>query len=679
MFKSNRFSSGIAHGLSLLICVFLFSGCFEEQHPGTYYTFTGYSIADRLESRSEDFSEFIKALKRSGQWTELQTYGFHTCFAPYNAAVRQFLEERSIKDGVTYNSVEDLPRIVCDSLVYTHLVDITCFVGEMAEGTFPKVNLIDRYLMLSFDSKTKVEDGDTTLTLLRCINKFSHIVEKDDTCENGVIHTIDHCIDFTGNYVYDLLDNNPETSLFSQAIKYCGLRNRLNEYYDENYHVGYDSVGSASRVHLHASSRDYILEYWEKRKVGFTIFVEPDSLFNSRGIMDLDDLAEYARKVYDPIYPESAGVTDPTDPRNSLNRFISYHILPFIAGHDNFNTRKDMISMFHLKSYDPQDYFTPLAPSSMMRISTDIEDGTENVYINRLWKEGNGSTVFKGEKQRGILVLKGSDLRDVNQIAMNGMIHYIDDILVYDSNVRDYILDRRLRIDCGTLSPDFITSGARGAQPYQGSGKRSIGFKDPAGFHSFNSDYRIHLRPVDDDTYTYEGDAVDIEGLFDMYVKLPPVPHDGTWQLRVSFRALTQYCGIVQYYMAKAAPGAELTHDMWAPLGLPCDLRVELNDPNVGWISDNDMEDDDAIDALDKSMKNRSWMKGPDSQTTCNAETHRSQDHMGRLILSTEYMYANMDYYLRFKQLLDKPDAQYCFDYIELVPKSVYDNYEDKH
>lgn len=75
MFKSNRFSSGIAHGLSLLICVFLFSGCFEEQHPGTYYTFTGYSIADRLESRSEDFSEFIKALKRSGQWTELQTYG----------------------------------------------------------------------------------------------------------------------------------------------------------------------------------------------------------------------------------------------------------------------------------------------------------------------------------------------------------------------------------------------------------------------------------------------------------------------------------------------------------------------------------------------------------------------------------------------------------------------------
>jgi len=663
---------------SACLCILMFAGCFEEQHPGTYYSFSGYNIASRLESRSEDFGEFIQVLKRAGVWTELQTYGFHTCFAPYNAAIDEFLKERGEKDGTVYNSVDDLPKKVCDSLALTHLVDITCYVGEMQEGTFPKVNLIDRYLMLSFDSiSNKVVGGDTIFALRRCINKFSHIIERDDTCENGVIHTIDKCIDFTGNYVYDLLDDNPETSIFSQAIKYCGLRNKLNAYYDEDYKIGLDSIGDASRVHLHASTRDYQLQYWEKKKSCFTIFVETDELLKQNGIESLEDLEAYAKQVYDPVYPDASNVTDPTDPRNSLNRYISYHILPEMIGYSSFNTRVDIMDYFSAKITDPEDYFSTLAPSSIMRVSTDIN--TKLVYINRQGKEGNGSKVFSGGTTPGIRILTASEMGDVNQIAMNGVIHYIDGMLVYDNNVRENILDRRLRIDCGTLSPDFINSGARGAYPYEGSGKRSIGFKNPTNYYSFNEDYRIHLRPVEKSTNTYEGDAVDIEGLFDIYVKLPSVPHDGTWQFRISFRALEGYCGIVQYYMASVAPNEVITYDKWKPLGLPIDMRVFLSEPQVGWIADSDLEDEAAIDALDKSMKNRGWMKGPDSQKTQNDRPHRDEEHQGRCIVSTEYMYANMDYYLRFKQLLDQPDAQFCFDYIELVPKSVYDNYEDKH
>ncbi len=45
----------------------------------------------------------------------------------------------------------------------------------------------------------------------------------------------------------------------------------------------------------------------------------------------------------------------------------------------------------------------------------------------------------------------------------------------------------------------------------------------------------------------------------------------------------------------------------------------------------------------------------------------------------TEYMRANNDYYLRIKQVLqDDESAQFLFDYLELVPKVVYDNTEDK-
>ena len=673
----NKNLSKITATLLFSICICLFAGCFEEQHPGTYYSFSGFSIASRLESRSDDFSEFIKILKRSGQWTELQTYGFHTCFAPYNAAIEEFLKERSEKDGVVYNSVDDLPKDLCDSLAYNHLVDITCYVGEMQEGAFPKVNLLDRYLMLSFDSlKNKVVGNDTIFALRRCINKFSHIVERDDTCENGVIHTIDKCIDFTGNYVYDLVDHNPATTIFAQALKYCGFYDILNEYYDDSYTIGLDSVGPTSRVYLTKGDSKYQLLYWEKRKKCFTIFIEPDEVLARYDIHSLEDLEQYAKKVYDEVYPDAKDVTDPTDPRNSLNRFLAYHILPCKLDYGSFNTRSDLMDFFNAGITDPEDYFSPLAPHSLMRISTEVKSRLS--YINGLKKVEKGTTDYNGPVRQGIRILTPGEMGDVVQLAMNGIIHYIDDILVYDNEVRNVWLDRRLRIDCGTMSPDFINSGARGAYPYEGSGNRSIGFKDPENYIAINKDYRIQLRPVEKTTNTYEGDAVDIDGMFDMYVKLPAVPHDGTWQLRMSFRALSQ-CGIVQYYMTSTAPGGEVTNDMWKPLGLPIDLRVNLDDSAVGWIKDDELEDEEAIDALDKSMKNRGWMKGPDSQITQYERPHRDEDHQGRCIISTEFMYSNMDYYLRFKQILDKAGAQYCLDYLELVPKSVYDHYEDKH
>lgn len=678
--KSRRIALSAAIGTLLLMC----SSCIDEQHPGTYYIYNGYTIASRLEEQSDEFSEFIKVLKHSSKnlWGGLQTYGKNTCFAPNNDAIAEFLRQRSEKDKKTYTSVDDLPIELIDSLAENHLVEgVTCYVGEMPEGAFQKVNRLDRYLLLNFDSvKYQVEDGQTKNRLARCVNKFSRIIIADDTCENGVIHEIDRCIDFTGNYVYDLISNNPNTTLFFEALKKTGLLSTLNEYYDTAYQIGADSIGSRSKVELHASTRNYQLQFWEHRKTCFTIFVETNQVFAQNGITDLESMKEYAKRVYDDIYPDAAEIDDPTNPQNSLNRFMAYHILPELMGYSNFNTRSDEIDYFSAEITDPEDYFETLAPNSLMRISTDVtsDNPQKRVYINRQGKEGNGSTEFKGDFEPGIEILSPSSMGDVEQIAMNGIMHYIDKVLVYDRNVREVILDRRLRIDAGTLSPDFITSGARGAYT-GGDNKTSIGFKDPKHYYSYSNSYKIHLRPVEESTNTYEGDAVDIEGMFDIYVKLPPVPHDGTWQLRVSFRALENYCGIAQYYMACVPHGQSVRRDGWSPLGLPCDLRVNLDDVNVGWIDDDELEGQDAIDALDKSMKNRGWMKGPDSQMTQNNRSHRAENHQGRCIISTEYMLANMDYYLRFKQLLDKQDAQYCFDYIELVPKTVYDGYEDKH
>ena len=74
-------------------------------------------------------------------------------------------------------------------------------------------------------------------------------------------------------------------------------------------------------------------------------------------------------------------------------------------------------------------------------------------------------------------------------------------------------------------------------------------------------------------------------------------------------------------------------------------------------------------------------MKGPDTQQNNQDPPvlHRNIQTMARQILATQYMTTNTDYYLRIKQILDNNKAQFLFDYMELVPKSVYDMDEDKH
>lgn len=662
--------------LFLALAMFAINSCWDEQHPGTYYTFSGKTIASDLED-NPDFSEFVKVLKRAELWSELSTYGEHTCFAPNNESVMRFIQERSIKDGAVYTCVEDLPKDVCDTLAWTHLLDITCFVGEMTEGPFPKVNLNDRYLNLTFDSALKDNsNGVAVYELRRRINHNSVIIARDDTCANGVVHLIDNCIDFTGDYVYDLVDNDPQTLLFSEALKLTGFHKLLNTYYDDTYKIGSDSVDKG--VALTSAGNQYTVYYWEKKKTMFTLLVEPDTLYKKNGINRvLPDMFDYAAAIYDEYNDVDSIMSDYTNPLNPLNRFIAYHILPFQTNLKTINGRSDIIKIYNANITDPEDYFETVAPRTMVRISTEYKNGKiGSTYINRRDNEGNGTLNFKGSKERGIKILPIGEMKVKKQSAMNGIYYYIDDILKYDKKVREDILDRRLRIDCTTLSPDFITSGGRQLDP-NGKEKIGTGFKDPVNFVSFISDYTLSVRAPAKNSYAYEGDGIDIEGNFDMYVKLPPIPHDGTWQLRLSFRS-NSLCGIVQNYLAAVSPGHELVMTDWKPLGIPVDLRVNLEDPTVGWIKDEDLSDEAAIDALDKSMKNRGWMKGSIAQQTVNGDPHRDINTMGRLILTTEYMYSNKVYYLRIKQLLDNSKAEFLFDYIELVPKTVYDFGEDK-
>ncbi|MBR6370749.1 MAG: fasciclin domain-containing protein [Bacteroidaceae bacterium] len=643
----------------LAICL----SCLSEQHPGTLYTFTGQTVADYLEDDPDGrFTDFITVLKRARHWGELDTYGEFTCFAPTNKAFADFLA------GLGYSSVDDLSDSDCDTITRTHLIKATYFMSDLNEGALPSVNLLDRFLTLSYAGDT-AQDG--TVRLLKCINRDSHIIGLDDTVQNGVVQVVDRLIRVSGDYIFDVIKENKGSRIFFQALNLVGLEDSLKKFKDESYSVSYDSVEIG--IVRPGGGSDYTIKYWGERKSAFTVLVEPDSVFERNGIHNLDELIAYAKAVYDESYPVDAGLYDNDwhNRKNPLNRFISYHILPFqIPSNVDFCAKERVINnRFVLNLLDPEDYFETYMPHSLIRVSRVMSGADAGMYINR---RGIGSTdepEFGRPKYRGVRIYSTEEMQNAGlNEGCNGYYHHIDDILVYSDFIRTDILNRRMRIDCCTLSPDFMTSGAR--QKMTNSAYEGTGFLEPQNFHSYNSDYCMWVRVASTGNWSYQGDGLDLCGNYDILIKLPPVPYDGTWELRLSYRGY-EGCGVVQNYVGDSP-------DNLAPCGIPTDLRLSAEgNHNIGWVTDEEKTEEE-INAIDKAMHNRGYMKAPDSHTN-GTDAFRTLNTMARRIVTTDYFYADKDYYLRMKLVLDNPKAEMNFDYMEWCPKSIYDNNENKH
>lgn len=652
-----------------LVMVLLLGSCYEEQHPGTYYTFSGQTVADFLEQDPNGrFSDFIEVLKKCHTWGELDTYGEYTCFAPTNDAFPEYFKEMSRKRNRTIESVEDLTYEDCDTIARTHLIRSTFYMSDLVEGALPSVNLLDRFLTLSYDSALNDEGR---YRLRNCINKNSHILELDDSVENGVVQVVDSIIKVSGEYIFDILKlDTLNSSIFFAALNMVGLEDSLKKWKDESYSVSYDSVYVG--VDGQGGGSTYRVYYWGERKVNFTILVEPDSVFRKHEIYSIKDLINHANEKYHESYPNDLAYdTLWHDRRNPLNRFVSYHILPFaVPSVANFNYRNDIIkSRCILGLIDPEDYFETYLPHSIMRVSTVMDGAEAGVYINRRGVGSSHDDEIGRPYYRGVKIV--STPKEVVSEGCNGYFHYLDDILEYSYEIRNDILNRRMRIDCCTLSPDFMTSGARQRSPQNGN--EGIGFLQPDRFHSYSKDYMMWVRSAVTANWSYQGDGVDLMGNYDIMLKLPPVPFDGTWELRLSYRGF-EGCGIVQNYVGDDPKNL-------LPCGIPTDLTLAANtNPNIGWLDDeNDLDgDEEKILAHDKAMHNRGYMKGPDSHSN-GTDVFRKLNTMARRIITTDYFLSSKDYYLRMKLVKGGDAAEMNFDYMEWCPKSIYDFNEDKH
>ena len=668
---------------------FALVSCDDDPGADNYYTFTGEMATDYLNHRPDQFSEFIGILGRSETKVLdlLATYGTYTVFAPTNDAINKYLSARGLK------SIDELSQKDCDTIAYTHIVKQAFYTTDLSDGTLPTSNMLDRYLTISVDTPT-VDAGDDASSIVYYVNKTSRFIVRDDSVENGVVHTINSVINSANDMLPDLLEKDSTISLFVQAMMLTHMNDSLQRHVDETYSCSVDSVEEGVRYH---TAVEYEWGFWLKtRFFKYTAFVEKDDVYAAKGIKTIDDLIAYAKSVYDEAYPEDAGLYDDdfTDRRNPLNRFVSYHFLPILGNYNELTPNDLLLSCnFNRRLWDVADWYETLLPYSVIKCS--YPNGSQaGRYLNRRGVQSHADS--RGVFVRGCKIFTPSESGSTDMSAINGVYHYIDDILVYSKDVQDVVFNERMRFDATVLSPDFMSAGtseghnARGryarneAGPNGGeysdgseSGTRCTVFK-PGYVRNwqFTDATFVSVRNRHLNYWSYEGDEIILLGRYNFIIRLPHVPA-GTYELRVQTCLGFASRGIIQVYLDDS------------PCGIPIDMRNSGSDAVIGWQSDTSLGDDEAINAFDKAFHNNGWMKGPlsygSSATNGSGEGYtpmRNTNNQLRRVYTTFYTDGKSDHYMHIKQVMDSETAEFAFDYIELVPRSVYDNeyyIEDKN
>ena len=670
--------------------------CSNEPKGEDLFTETGKTINNYI-VEDADLTSFEYILSKVDLDKALDAYGNYTCFAPTNAGVAAYIdslwndtEARIEHNGLRSNSLDGLNDSLCNDIAKYHLVSGNAYtiVNLESAGGFNT--------MLGFSVSTDVIDGNTVL------NNVSRIISADNEAVNGIFHKIDKVIARSSRLISDEFAHIEGYSIFMEALKATGINEQLKgvdkgiKYtINDNYDINTSTFVKTDAL------------YWpEECKLGYTIFAESDEVMAKNNIRSFADLVEFAKTQYQNAadwydYVKEKGITistgtDYTNPWNTLNMFIRYHIL-------NANMDKNQLVFESGTSVywnynnticggEPYDYYETLLPKTLIKIwepqaaFTSTDGSSKRLYINR-YRPNNTLTDEVGTLGSAAM---HSPIREnirinttLNRQAHNGHIHAITDMLVYDSTVKREVLHERLRFDSTTFLPEFINNGFRYNTMSEvsemnggGSGARvafPLNFFDNVYCYNEQNKLRYNVKGA---YRAYQADAFQGWGNYDLAIKLPPVP-TGTYELRILYSPM-QHGGFMQFYL-----GTSTDLGSMQILGIPLDVRIPAEDERIGW-TDASQEDDRGIES-DRALRNRGYMRGPISfrghaDSYIEAETgvgncRTDNTQILRRILVTQQFKQSEEYWLRFKNMLSNGDAlKWQLDFIEFVPIDVLNN-----
>ena len=322
--------------------------------------------------------------------------------------------------------------------------------------------------------------------------------------------------------MYEQLAADSKATLFNQALQMTGLADSLTVYEDEHYSA--DFWGNT--FYVKASATGFIQgNYLTSRPRRFTVFVETDSVFRAAGINNIDDLKAWAKKVYDEVFPVDATITDPTNRRNSLNRFVSYHILRHAAGYAALTPVNDRNTVLADNmpgtTRDVTTFYETLMPLASLKCSYPRGVNPDGIYLNRRGLK-DSCTV------RGIHIMQDGGVYD--HWTDNGDYFYIDSLLAYDKTTQEEVLYDMWRVDFNALSPDLLNIGFHYEEP------SLIGIPSVYVDNIDTDAELVALYPHQFWWRAYEGDAVYCPNMKRLTVKLPPLPQ-ALWQVRLGYNS----------------------------------------------------------------------------------------------------------------------------------------------
>lgn len=671
----------------------LLASCSDDVDESSLYVFKGEMVSTYLTNNSDDFSKYISLAKRThlspkSQSTVmdlLSTRGNYTCFAPRNDALQEYVD--SVMDTPDY-PIEHLDDSTAAFIVKNSIIDSgdrkAYETIDFTEGALAYKNLNDRYVTVNFDTL----NGKVAFV----INSGSRITDADIECENGYVQVVDKVVSLSSDELPALIGQASNMKIFSRLLEETGWDDRLKDYLDYDYEYDHPESGYGHRL----DASHMVAPCPEHRRFGYTAFVEPDSVYEKEwgvrisvseygAIENWDDVKRIIEEkcagvdVYAQTSTAAGNPSDWTDPDNVVNQFVAYHLTGTQVAYDLLVIHMNEIGYSYTNSSKLSLNVTRNYQSMgrQRRLFSITEgEGTLGKRLNRYSSYDADTYEEKTVYSEGMLVSASNGEHSNN--ALNGFYYPIDKIMVYDSYVRDNVMGGRLRFDLTDYMPES------GANDF---GNPHMYLED----HNLPNGYLSKVVKITEETWqlclneNIPQNWVDINcnellflGQYDFTLELPPVPTTGTYELRWGL-SNADWRGLCQAYFGEEP-------DNLPAIGLPLDMRLMYTAPAIGWEED-DLEDPQVGIENDKALRNRNYMKAPKLYGLLNGSgvTRSLREGNGSNMLSLRYilyrgtLQADTKYYVRFKNVLTNPIAQFFADYFELVPKSVYDGAESEN
>lgn len=717
----------------------LFQSCTEEIDTSSRYTFTGKTIVSYLQDYPESYSEYSALLDsvKVSDYSEttmtqlLSARGNYTCFAPTNEAIQLFLDSLQ-KIGQISVASWDAPEFQAidpetqtrylleetrKTIVYNSLIDggdqteafLTSDISERADKKemLKLANMMDRKLTCSAGDGTKYAINGCNISDTNC----------DIYAINGRIHQVFKVIapnTQKANSYFAQITKDREYGYYSLAalIQACGLSEMLSQEEDEEYyHLKMTSklkdldghptfVGNGGPKDNNGKSFGTLPEH---RYIGYTIFSEGDAWWEQTlgleegSIVNLEP-EELVSMIAD--YVSNSGVKkalstahdgdDYTDENNALNQFVTYHIIP-----GKLEPSKLVIHFNELyytltekrKGASVFDFYTTLGKRRLIK----TYEGTRyrnRIFLNRFpnLKNGRGddqdyTEVSCDEDKLGVEIYT-TQMKELS----NAYLYPISGSIFYNDDMADIMSSERVRIDFSSMFPELMSNDIRDNENYSYE-HQCVGIPSTNDFNylenceiSDNSRFYYLSGRINNSScwQNYQGDELNIVGNYELTFKLPPVPKDGIYELRLGVQTNDRR-GMCQVYW-----GTDKNNLPTA--GLPVDMRMGgsvwyvKNGTSMTSILgyEEDVKGDDELNAEnDKKMRNNMCMKAPNSYYQFGNSTPMRSVEQGKIIrriLVREEMKADQVYYMRLKSVLRDPDTELFLDFIEYCKKEVYDN-----